>query len=200
MRVSEFSRRRNPHVWLSVNRCPFRRRHRKHMKLLSTPWSSMQHLHLSRLFLRMYPKKRFLLRLVTGWMLMLRPPPPNLKGSAKQAMSPKLTAMLVRKCEWVWSRLIIPLVYRLTVIGQNLQVSRLKGMSSVVWKLGISMLICLLLDNRRDRENCTVFVADLPSGTSEEQLKALFKDVRTKYEERGIPCQANCAVWRNTRN
>ncbi|KAI6014828.1 hypothetical protein BKA83DRAFT_4345131 [Pisolithus microcarpus] len=29
---------------------------------------------------------------------------------------------------------------------------------------------------KRDRENCTVFVADLPSGTGEEQLKALFKD------------------------
>ncbi|KAI6145673.1 hypothetical protein EDD17DRAFT_1653003 [Pisolithus thermaeus] len=29
---------------------------------------------------------------------------------------------------------------------------------------------------KRDRENCTVFVADLPSGTSEEQLKTLFKD------------------------
>ncbi|KAH7885374.1 hypothetical protein F5I97DRAFT_1378091 [Phlebopus sp. FC_14] len=29
---------------------------------------------------------------------------------------------------------------------------------------------------KRDRENCTVFVADLPSGTSEDQLKALFKD------------------------
>ncbi|KAI9568595.1 hypothetical protein HD554DRAFT_2099306 [Boletus coccyginus] len=29
---------------------------------------------------------------------------------------------------------------------------------------------------KRDRENCTVFVADLPTGTSEEQLKALFKD------------------------
>ncbi|KAF8120579.1 hypothetical protein EV363DRAFT_1474306, partial [Boletus edulis] len=29
---------------------------------------------------------------------------------------------------------------------------------------------------KRDRENCTVFVADLPSGTTEEQLKALFKD------------------------
>ncbi|KAF9220989.1 hypothetical protein BS17DRAFT_786300 [Gyrodon lividus] len=29
---------------------------------------------------------------------------------------------------------------------------------------------------KRDRENSTVFVADLPSGTTEEQLKALFKD------------------------
>ncbi|KAG9315935.1 hypothetical protein JVU11DRAFT_3587 [Chiua virens] len=29
---------------------------------------------------------------------------------------------------------------------------------------------------KRDRENCTVFVADLPSGTSEERLKTLFKD------------------------
>ncbi|KAI6030527.1 hypothetical protein F5J12DRAFT_296247 [Pisolithus orientalis] len=29
---------------------------------------------------------------------------------------------------------------------------------------------------KRDRENCTVFVADLPSGTNEEQLRTLFKD------------------------
>ena len=29
----------------------------------------------------------------------------------------------------------------------------------------------------RDRENCTVFVADLPRGTTEEDLTALFKDV-----------------------
>ena len=30
----------------------------------------------------------------------------------------------------------------------------------------------------RDRENSTVFVADLPLGTTEDRLKALFKDVR----------------------
>ena len=30
----------------------------------------------------------------------------------------------------------------------------------------------------RDRENSTVFVADLPPGTTEDRLKALFKDVR----------------------
>lgn len=35
------------------------------------------------------------------------------------------------------------------------------------------------LGDQRDRENCTVFVADLPTGTNEEQLKALFKDVRS---------------------
>ncbi|KAI0726224.1 RNA-binding protein Prp24 [Fomitopsis betulina] len=29
---------------------------------------------------------------------------------------------------------------------------------------------------KRDRENCTVFVADLPEGTKEDELKALFKD------------------------
>jgi RNA recognition motif-containing protein len=29
-----------------------------------------------------------------------------------------------------------------------------------------------------DRENCTVFVTNLPSRTAEEDLKALFKDVR----------------------
>lgn len=30
----------------------------------------------------------------------------------------------------------------------------------------------------RDRENCTVFVADLPDGVTEEELTELFKDVR----------------------
>ena len=29
----------------------------------------------------------------------------------------------------------------------------------------------------RDRENCTVFVADLPKGATEEEIKALFEDV-----------------------
>lgn len=74
---------------------------------------------------------------------------------------------------------------------------RLRGMS-VVLKAGILMLICLLLDCRRDRENCTVFVADLPVGTSEEQLKTLFKDVSARLEERGTACQTNFAVRRNT--
>lgn len=44
-------------------------------------------------------------------------------------------------------------------------------------------MICLLRDDYRDRENCTVFVADLPTGTSEEQLRALFKDVRIGLAE-----------------
>jgi len=30
----------------------------------------------------------------------------------------------------------------------------------------------------RDRENSTVFVADLPPGTTEDKLRTLFKDVR----------------------
>jgi len=29
----------------------------------------------------------------------------------------------------------------------------------------------------RDRENCTVFVSDLPEGAMEDDLNALFKDV-----------------------
>ena len=31
----------------------------------------------------------------------------------------------------------------------------------------------------RDRENCTVFVSDLPESVAEDDLKALFKDVRS---------------------
>jgi RNA recognition motif-containing protein len=31
----------------------------------------------------------------------------------------------------------------------------------------------------RDRENCTVFVSDLPDGTTPEELTTLFKDVRS---------------------
>lgn len=34
---------------------------------------------------------------------------------------------------------------------------------------------CILI---RDRENCAVFVADLPPDTTDDDLKALFKDVR----------------------
>lgn len=30
-----------------------------------------------------------------------------------------------------------------------------------------------------DRENCTVFVADLPTGCTDEELTQLFKDVST---------------------
>jgi RNA recognition motif-containing protein len=32
-------------------------------------------------------------------------------------------------------------------------------------------------DSYRDRENCTVFVGDLPPGTAEDDLTRLFKDV-----------------------
>ena len=34
-----------------------------------------------------------------------------------------------------------------------------------------------LTNFHRDRENCTVFVSDLPESASEDDLKALFKDV-----------------------
>lgn len=37
-------------------------------------------------------------------------------------------------------------------------------------------LVALLIFSR-DRENSTVFVADLPAGVTEEELVALFKDV-----------------------
>ncbi|KAH0831905.1 hypothetical protein J3R83DRAFT_12788 [Lanmaoa asiatica] len=43
-------------------------------------------------------------------------------------------------------------------------------------KVRFLMLIYQILDKQRDRENCTVFVADLPAGTKEEQLRTLFKD------------------------
>jgi len=36
----------------------------------------------------------------------------------------------------------------------------------------------LLTASFRDRENCTVFVSDLPESAAEDDLKALFKDVR----------------------
>lgn len=35
----------------------------------------------------------------------------------------------------------------------------------------------VLTGDFRDRENCTVFVSDLPDGVTEEDLTALFKDV-----------------------
>jgi len=38
-------------------------------------------------------------------------------------------------------------------------------------------ILPLLTDDYRDRENCTVFVSDLPESTAEDDLKALFKDV-----------------------
>jgi RNA recognition motif-containing protein len=34
------------------------------------------------------------------------------------------------------------------------------------------------LSSYRDRENSTVFVADLPRGVTDDDLKQLFKDVR----------------------
>lgn len=40
------------------------------------------------------------------------------------------------------------------------------------------LIIQLLTGDHRDRENCTVFVSDLPESTTEDDLKALFKDVR----------------------
>ena len=42
----------------------------------------------------------------------------------------------------------------------------------------VPLILQLLTDDRRDRENCTVFVSDLPEGATEDDLKALFKDVR----------------------
>ena len=36
----------------------------------------------------------------------------------------------------------------------------------------------------RDRENCTVFVADLPTDVIEDELEALFRDVGSCYARR----------------
>lgn len=40
------------------------------------------------------------------------------------------------------------------------------------------LIVQLLTSGRRDRENCMVFVSDLPESATEDDLKALFKDVR----------------------
>ena len=40
-----------------------------------------------------------------------------------------------------------------------------------------SFILQHLKDNCRDRENCTVFVSDLPASGTEDDLKTLFKDV-----------------------
>lgn len=42
-------------------------------------------------------------------------------------------------------------------------------------------ILCGLSPLLRDRENCTVFVADLPTATTEDDLRALFKDVRRYF-------------------
>lgn len=39
----------------------------------------------------------------------------------------------------------------------------------------------LLTRSCRDRENCTVFVSDLPGSAMEDDLKTLFKDVRSPF-------------------
>lgn len=42
----------------------------------------------------------------------------------------------------------------------------------------LPLIVQLLTGDHRDRENCTVFVSDLQESTTEDDLKALFKDVR----------------------
>ena len=42
----------------------------------------------------------------------------------------------------------------------------------------LPLIIQLLNCHHRDRENCTAFVSDLPESAAEDDLKALFKDVR----------------------
>jgi hypothetical protein len=43
----------------------------------------------------------------------------------------------------------------------------------------IPLVLHRLTGDCRDRENCTVFVSDLPESATEDDLKALFKDVRS---------------------
>lgn len=45
--------------------------------------------------------------------------------------------------------------------------------------VGPLLIIQLLTGYPRDRENCTVFVSDLPEGATEDDLKTLFIDVRS---------------------
>lgn len=40
----------------------------------------------------------------------------------------------------------------------------------------------------RDRENSTVFVAELPTGVTEDELKDLFKDVRSTSHQPTVKC------------
>ncbi|KIJ64460.1 hypothetical protein HYDPIDRAFT_111787 [Hydnomerulius pinastri MD-312] len=55
---------------------------------------------------------------------------------------------------------------------------------------------------KRDRENCTVFVADLPSGASDDQLKALFKDCGEIREVKitNMPEMLGATIEFNTRD
>lgn len=45
---------------------------------------------------------------------------------------------------------------------------------------GITSIEQLSNTLKRDRENCTVFVSDLPSTAGEEAIRTLFKDVSKK--------------------
>lgn len=51
------------------------------------------------------------------------------------------------------------------------------GSSEEVNSAKASFIPRLLTVSLRDRENCTVFVSDLPENATQEDLKALFKDV-----------------------
>lgn len=108
----------------------FHRRHKRRTRQqhLSMRWSSTPHLYLSRLPLRTLLKKKCPLHLARRWMLIFRPPPSNLKGSAKRTRSPELMVPSVRKCEWVRSRFIASSLSQLIVIRQSLPVRHSKGM------------------------------------------------------------------------
>ena len=48
---------------------------------------------------------------------------------------------------------------------------------------------------KRDRENSTVFVADVPASATEDDLKALFKDVRIPCTSPGPSTDLPPVVW-----
>lgn len=50
------------------------------------------------------------------------------------------------------------------------------------------MLVDFALPLKRDRENCTVFVSDLPLNAGEQDLTALFKDVSYPLIESTYEC------------
>ena len=57
------------------------------------------------------------------------------------------------------------------------------------------LILPLLTSDCRDRENCTVFVSDLPESTAEDDLKALFKDVSPRPHHVWKPnCSQTCSL------
>lgn len=72
--------------------------------------------------------------------------------------------------------------------------------STAIEAVGNCQLICgsLLTGLPSDREGSTVFVADLPANTVEDDLKALFKDVSTvsRLASYCLTCASQCGSVR----